>query len=350
MKHVINVWQKEALACPLMGQAGLLPAVRKAIAFTLLVMCPVSIAAVDSESVSQCVHARIDSSGDEVTLGQLRSACRQALDAALDDVLEPPRRSVAAIRREANFDNRSRPFSISPYRANYILFTHNDDPNEEPYQVEPTDFLEKEELKFQVSFKMPVATGLFDTNTDLLFAYTSVAWWQATNDDIANPFRETNYEPEIFLRNHTLVDLPGVDLVSWELGLNHQSNGRSEPESRGWDRAIGGASFELNDDLVLGLHAWGILDTQDTNSNIEDYLGYGDVGLAWAPNRNTFSMKWRPSSNGNAVELNWSYPISSYMRIYAQYWNGHGESLVDYDFRTERVGIGIALNDVVSRD
>jgi phospholipase A1 len=187
-------------------------------------------------------------------LDELNSTCAQELadlGPVTDEVSDEQRQSAVDIRVAADFDNRTRQFSISPYKANYIIYTYNDDPNEDPYQVEPTDFLDDDELKFQVSFKMPIATELFGGDTDLLFAYTSVAWWQALNDDIDNPFRETNYEPEIFLQNFTDADLLGLNFVSWELGLNHQSNGRSQPTSGGWDRAIGSTSIELTDDLFL---------------------------------------------------------------------------------------------------
>ncbi len=311
---------------------------------------PGSLALADNEALNQCLHARIDNAGDEVTLGQLRSLCREEVNAGLEIAPAPPRDSVVSIRREADFDTRDRQFAISPNRANYIIYTYNGDPNEEPFMVEPTDFLENEELKFQVSFKMPLATQLFGSNNDLLFAYTSVAWWQALNDDIANPFRETNYEPEIILRNYTERELFGLNFVNWELGLNHQSNGQSEPTSRGWDRAIASTSIELTDDVVLGLRAWHIVDSQDNNSDIERYMGYGDIGLGWVPNRNTFTLMYRPASEGDAVQLTWSYPITKYLRLYAQYWNGYGESLIDYDVRTKRFGLGIALSDIIARD
>ncbi len=296
------------------------------------------------ESVSRCVHERVETAGDDVTLGEIRRACNEQFtgSAITDAVVGPPPASVVDIRRSADFDIRDRQFAISPNRANYILYTYNDDPNEDPFEVEETDFLEKDEVKFQVSFKMPLATELFGGNTDLLFAYTSVAWWQTFNNDISNPFRETNYEPELFFRTYTDEDLLGLKLVNWELGLNHQSNGQSEPTSRGWDRAVGSAAFELTDNTLLGLRAWHILDTQDNNSDIERYMGYGEVFVGWAPNRNTFTMHYRPASEGDAVQLTWSYPISRYLRLYAQYWNGYGESLIDYQVRTQRFGVGVA--------
>jgi len=58
---------------------------------------------------------------------------------------------------------------------------------------------------------------------------------------------------------------------------------------------------------------------------------------------------FRPGTEKNAFELTWSYPITKVLRVYAQYFNGYGESLIDYDVRTERIGIGFALNDFVER-
>ncbi len=46
------------------------------------------------------------------------------------------------------------------------------------------------------------------------------------------------------------------------------------------------------------------------------------------------------------MELSWSYPIAKYVRVYAQYYHGYGESLLDYNRSRNRIGLGISLNNV----
>ena len=36
-------------------------------------------------------------------------------------------------------------------------------------------------------------------------------------------------------------------------------------------------------------------------------------------------------------------------RIYAQYYNGFGESMLDYDYDMQRIGIGFTMNDVLGK-
>ena len=305
-----------------------------------------------SEAMGECLLAQIENAEAGVTVGELTRACTGEVSAVDGPAAATPgkqRQSAVDIRMEADSEARAHRFAISTHRPNYFLYTYNDNPNETPYGV-PEGSFDKEEIKFQVSFQMPLATGLFGGNKDLLFAYTGAAWWQLFNDPADNPFRETNYEPEVFLRGYPRSNFMGLDFISWEFGINHQSNGQSGALSRGWDRLIGGTAVEITDDLVIGARAWYVYRRQDTNKDLYRYMGYGDIGVGWVPNRHTFTLMYRPATEGDAMQLTWSYPITRYLRLYAQYWNGYGETLIDYNVRTKRWGIGVSLSDILARD
>lgn len=58
------------------------------------------------------------------------------------------------------------------------------------------------------------------------------------------------------------------------IGFNHQSNGRSEPLSRSWNRVVANFGFE-RDALVFLRDVWYRIpedEEDDDNPNIEDYL------------------------------------------------------------------------------
>ena len=55
------------------------------------------------------------------------------------------------------------------------------------------------------------------------------------------------------------------------------------------------------------------------------------------------------SDNKGAVELAWSHPLGGVLRLYAQYFYGYGESLIDYDWKVNRFGLGFSVGDAIQR-
>ena len=50
-------------------------------------------------------------------------------------------------------------------------------------------------------------------------------------------------------------------------------------------------------------------------------------------------------TNRGAVQLGYSFPFNDRVKGYVQYFNGYGESLIDYNRFQERISIGFKLSD-----
>jgi phospholipase A1/A2 len=251
---------------------------------------------------------------------------------------------------------RRRFFGILPYRPNYVLpvaYNSNPNPNlEEQATVDLPLFSEgafdNVEIKFQLSFEVPLWTNIANRPLDLYFAYSQLAFFQAYNREYSSPFRETNYEPEVGFHWEPGWRIGTGDsrwrLTSVRAAANHQSNGRSEPLSRGWNRFIGQATVE-RDDLSLGVRLWSLLGANPSdNPDIKDYLGFGELHAGYDLGRHRLGVMLR-SPEHPTVQLDWSWPVGGRIRLYAQYFNGYGESLLDYDHSVNRIGVGFMLAD-----
>lgn len=246
--------------------------------------------------------------------------------------------------------------SFISYKPTYIMpITWMVDTNTKPTnpRLGATSYdyeLENEEAKYQISFKVPLLTGWLEDRTTLWFGYTQRSFWQVYNKDDSAPFRETNYEPEVFLRHQANWNLGAVTLASMTVGINHQSNGQSEPRSRSWNRIMASAGFAYGRWLFV-VQPWYRIpeSSKDDNADIERYLGHADYNFVYKLSEDrTISMKLLNnlrSDNHTSVEFGYSFPMGDTIKGFFQYYNGYGESLIDYNQRTERFGIGIMLND-----
>jgi phospholipase A1 len=234
-------------------------------------------------------------------------------------------------------------YSFMPHRSNYILpFAYNNSPNKEPIQEASPDMdVQKNEVKFQISLKIKLWQDIFGKEMDLWFGYTQKSFWQLYNFEDSAPFRETNYEPELLLNFRTNYKLLGLKGRIINLGFNHQSNGRSEPLSRSWNRIVGNMGFERGDFTLLS--------KDDDNPDINDYMGPGEIWSYYLWKNNRFGVmlrnNFKTDKNRGALQFEWCFPLSEKINGYIQYFTGYGESLLDHDHDVNRISIGLMLID-----
>jgi len=250
-------------------------------------------------------------------------------------------------------DPQTRPTmpGVTYHRSNYALvLSYNQFPNPAPLQeVDPTKTLVKPEVTFQLSFKARLWRDILGKNLCLWAAYTQRSFWQLYNFNDSSPFRDTNYEPELLLTLGTHVDILGLDLRFLQAGFNHQSNGQSEPLSRSWNRVVANVGLERGDFSLL-LKGWVRLrDADDDNPGMTHYLGYGEVWGYYFLKHHRLGLMVRDNlnfhENRGAVQLEWSFPMFAMIAGYVQYYLGYGESMLDYNHRVHRIGIGFILAD-----
>jgi len=239
---------------------------------------------------------------------------------------------------------------IVPYKPNYILpISYVSRPNQNQNDFLAGQRLQNAEAKFQLSFRIPVARGLFWNHGKLSFAYTQISYWQVYNQKASAPFRETNYEPEVILDFDTNYNVLGLNGRLATLGYVHQSNGRTPPLSRGWDRIYIQNVFQRGNFGMI-VRPWIHLPDieKEDNPDISHYMGNFELRLAWKAGPVVWSALGRNNltkDNKGAAEFAVSFPLLGLVRSYVQFFSGYGESLLDYDHYSTRIGAGVIMTD-----
>ncbi len=213
--------------------------------------------------------------------------------------------------------------------------------------------------RFQLSFQY----RLFDAGSSLVrrvpwtsglhLGYTQTSLWNLSAD--SKPFEDTSYRPSLFWQ--TFERREGLLPDALRVGYEHESNGRSEEESRSldtlfvhpaWFHSLGRYQLTIAPKLHLYLAKGG------ENPDIADYRGY--AGLLARYGRTDgwqVSARLRTRKGGYASgRLDFSYPLRSPVAVFArtggyfyvQLFHGYGESLLNYDQKEDlQVRIGLSI-------
>jgi phospholipase A1 len=321
------------------------------------------------DAIIECVMQQYESADESLTLAQVRVLC--SADSIFEENIEVAKLSLSphsdavpgAISRRIIKERQTEfePYVITPHKINYMLpVIATNAINKEAYSTFDgyEENLEDLEAKFQISLKVPLNyNSMLIEGDGLYFAFTIQAWWQIYAENISKPFRETNYQPELFY----LAPLewhPFGGNTGFNVGVEHQSNGRAQNLSRSWNRVYASFLYE-KDNFALSFRPWVRLSEDDKefeldpkgddNPDIDDFLGSSELGLVyeWDNLEFSFSARRNFSTNRGSAELGFTFPLWGKLRGYATAFTGYGESLIDYNYSQTRFGLGIALNNVL---
>lgn len=203
--------------------------------------------------------------------------------------------------------------------------------------------------RFQLSFKF----RLFDPDgwatelpvgellTGLHFGYTQTSIWDWSTD--SKPFRDSVYKPSFFYEFGPYRQIGSRHTFSAQAGYEHQSNGRDGIESRSIDTLFVKPSWrwdlDHNTHVGASLKMFDYTDRDPTNRDISRYRGYALLGVEIG-NDDGWLLKAEsyPGSQGS-LQLDLSYRLKRLLLadagaggfLHLQYFNGYGESLVDYN-------------------
>lgn len=268
----------------------------------------------------------------------------------------PPTHSNPVLERELKETKAEQnPYAIAFYKPTYVLpYYYTGSPYNSIYvnNTPSNESLKSSEIKYQFSFKVPAWKNILNSSTSLYLAYTQLSYWQAYNKQAF--FRETDYEPEIYFSdklNYLLFKKWRLNFIN--IGAVHQSNGQGNTLERSWNRAFLATAIS-SDNWIIGVKPWIIFRDstyERQNPDMSTYLGYEEFLVAYKYHNQVFSLGSRNffESGGrrSGNTFSWSFPLTIYIKGYVQVFSGYGQSLIEYNHRTNSIGVGIAVSDWV---
>lgn len=307
-----------------------------------------------------CLLGAVNDASRRTSVEQIRNWCRGSnpQNGQTDLSKKKHGASEQALRDRLVLEESTQynPFVITPHYRNYVLpYSYWDNPQwNDPGRN--NNSLDNHEAKFQVSIKMPLLNDFWNGST-FYGAFTTVSFWQVYNAEISKPFRETNYQPELFIAKPISFAIGPIKSELFSFGYIHQSNGRDIPLSRSWDRLFVNYVFRAGS-YYYSIRPWwripedskdGPTDRRgDDNPDIEKYMGHFAFHVARPFGNHVAEIMLRNNlrrDNKGAVMADYSFPLSKRFKGLVQVFTGYGDSLINYDNYETRYSVGVLLTD-----
>lgn len=200
------------------------------------------------------------------------------------------------------------------------------------------------DARFQLSVRHRLTKTVLPFNTFLMLTYTQKSFWDIYKKSF--PFADSNYNPGLAIVKPVIYNNQLRGMVNF--AIEHESNGKDSTDSRSWNCFILSGSYFFNNCLSAQAKIW-VGWYGDENKDLYKYRGYGMIALNY---RTTNDRIWvsaivNPRTKfGNVntqLEFNLKLSKTANQYLFAQWYNGYGESLLEYDKYTSMVRVGIAI-------
>ncbi len=211
--------------------------------------------------------------------------------------------------------------------------------------------------RFQISLKFRLfqprdgeETGFLN---NLYLGYSQTSLWDIGENSA--PFRDSSYRPAVFwLSDRVWESRDRRKSLGFDGGFEHESNGRDGDTSRAINSLYARPTlrYRLDDGSTLSFGPKiKYYMTREGNPDIADYRGHVDYQLRWAKDDGLMvSALVRKGHEKGSLQLDMAYPLRKLGLgrlngfLHVQYFNGYGETLLDYNVRAKsQVRIGLMV-------
>lgn len=245
-------------------------------------------------------------------------------------------------------DSLKRAFDKQPYfglyKDNYFTFG---------VPVGHTPNRHNSNVKFQISISQRLTKSVLPWNSYLFLFYTQKVFWNVLEKSM--PMTDLNFNPGIGLVKPLFVKNRFIGKLM--MLVEHESNGRDGVKSRSWNKISFGANILIDPNFIVHGKFWIPIIDGGENRDILDYAGIYQVGTQLYSTDRRFGASvtlvkrrgWALNYN-TIIELNYRLFKGENQYLFAQYYNGYGEGLLEYKKFHSMFRVGIVIKPKIFSD
>ena len=201
-------------------------------------------------------------------------------------------------------------------------------------------------VKFQVSIAQKLTKSTLPWHTYLYLCYTQHVVWDVFKNSM--PMHDFTFNPGIGIAKPLFNRERFIGKAT--LMIEHMSNGRDSIWSRSWNRISLGATILISENIAVDGKIWIPIVDGMNNKDILKYTGIFQGGVTIFNNKHNFGgalhfvkrKGWNLSYN-TILDIFWRPWDRANQYFFLQWYNGYGETLIDYNKFTNMVRVGILI-------